>query len=99
MDTEKEKTVKKCSKEETKPLQTLEEALNWSPEATKTFTYPETYTRSSYYLSGDTWTHRNRSWDSLVSIPLIKVYRLRFDLKAIPGFLYVHIGDPLHTSV
>ena len=57
------------SKREIKPLDTVEEVLKWTVPSGGGDQFTQ-YKRSQFYLPGDLWANSDRSWETLVSLPL-----------------------------
>ena len=60
------------SRKQIEPLKTLKEVLEWKPLEGKPFSYPDSYQRSEFYLPGEEWCLKQRTWESLLKIPLKK---------------------------
>ena len=63
------------SRKQIEALKTLTEVLEWKPLEENKFTYPDSYQRSAYYLPGEAWHEKQRTWERLLKIPLKKSSR------------------------
>ena len=64
------------SKKEIKPLDSVEEVLRWTAPSVDVGEQEDEqltqYKRSQFYLPGDLWSSSDKSWETLVSLPLKK---------------------------
>ena len=60
------------SKREIKPLESVEEVLKWTAPSGEADQLTRQYKRSQFYLPGDLWASSDKTWETLLSLPLKK---------------------------
>ena len=60
------------SKREIKPLESVEEVLKWTVPSGEADQLTRQYKRSQFYLPGDLWASSDKTWETLLSLPLKK---------------------------